>query len=212
MTEVTQAEFARYRQVSRKTVSVWKAQGYLVLFPTGKVDVRASDKKLAGRPDVNRGGVTKGLPSVTLSGNGADKCPQTTIKAADTRPQVHSGGDPVEDAVFNLLLDMRHVATHAAVQAGASPEIAFAVGWIAHEIALNFAADVLHFAGLPAYEAIDDLGSLTPGQITMAADLKGGNEPVWGGILPAQAAEIENWTRYRDALPWWREHTNPSSD
>jgi hypothetical protein len=39
-----QSVYARYRGVSRKTVTVWKAKGLLVLNQYGVVDVAATDK------------------------------------------------------------------------------------------------------------------------------------------------------------------------
>ncbi len=59
---VTQAEFSRHRGVSRKTVSVWKVRGLLVLSPDGLIDVAASDRKLNERPLRYRGGLTTQLP------------------------------------------------------------------------------------------------------------------------------------------------------
>ncbi len=59
---VTQAEFSRHRGVSRKTVSVWKSRGLLVLRSDGLVDVAASDKRLSERPFRYRGGLTTQLP------------------------------------------------------------------------------------------------------------------------------------------------------
>lgn len=56
---VTQAEFARQQDVSRKSVTVWKARGYIVLNEAGLVNVAASNALLAARPDRYRGGVTK---------------------------------------------------------------------------------------------------------------------------------------------------------
>lgn len=53
MTIVSQAEYARLRGVSRKTVSQWKSQSWLVL-RDGGVDVEATDKVLAR---YRRGGV-----------------------------------------------------------------------------------------------------------------------------------------------------------
>ena len=58
-TEMSQADFARFHSVSRKTVFIWKTQGYIVLTPQGLVDVAASNIGLRGRPEVNRGGVTR---------------------------------------------------------------------------------------------------------------------------------------------------------
>jgi len=56
---VSQAEFARLRGVSRKTVTLWKGQGRLTLTADGLVDVAASDAMLAQRPPVYRGGKKK---------------------------------------------------------------------------------------------------------------------------------------------------------
>jgi hypothetical protein len=64
----TQAEFSRQRDVSRKSVTVWKAQGYVVLNDDGLVDVVASNALLAARPTSYRGGVTKDAPAGNGSG------------------------------------------------------------------------------------------------------------------------------------------------
>ena len=53
---VTQAEFARMRGVSKKTVTVWKASGLLTLTAAGLVDVEASEWNLDQRPQTYRGG------------------------------------------------------------------------------------------------------------------------------------------------------------
>ncbi|MGF7051897.1 hypothetical protein GGC47_001062 [Bosea sp. OAE752] len=54
------SEFARYRGVSRKTVSEWKQRGLLVFGEgagfTEMVDIAATDRRLADRPAINRGG------------------------------------------------------------------------------------------------------------------------------------------------------------
>lgn len=55
---VSQAEFARMREVSRKTVTVWKQRGHLVLDANGLVDVAGTDARLADRADVTRAPVT----------------------------------------------------------------------------------------------------------------------------------------------------------
>jgi hypothetical protein len=60
---VSQSEFARLRGVSRQTVTaVWKKQGRLVLTADGKVDVKATEKPLALRPETYRGGTVKAKP------------------------------------------------------------------------------------------------------------------------------------------------------
>jgi hypothetical protein len=56
---VSQTDFARICGVSRKTVTVWKAQGHLVFDAKGRVAVTESIARLEARPDVNRGGLTR---------------------------------------------------------------------------------------------------------------------------------------------------------
>lgn len=43
-----QADYARYRGVSRKTVTVWKSKGLLVLNEHGAVNVGATDRLHVG--------------------------------------------------------------------------------------------------------------------------------------------------------------------
>jgi hypothetical protein len=54
---VSQAEFSRRRGVSRKSVTVWRRYG-LVVMRGGLVDVDASEARLAERPDIIKGGKT----------------------------------------------------------------------------------------------------------------------------------------------------------
>jgi hypothetical protein len=58
---MTLAGFARLHGVSRPTVTGWRKRGYVVL-GDGKVDVAESNRRLADRPDVSRGGVAKVRP------------------------------------------------------------------------------------------------------------------------------------------------------
>jgi hypothetical protein len=55
---MSQADFARRRGVSKKTVTVWKQGGLVVLNEAGMVDVEATEWKLDDRPANYRGGVT----------------------------------------------------------------------------------------------------------------------------------------------------------
>lgn len=59
---VSQAQFARLHGVSRKTVTLWKQRGYVLMTTGGQVDVAASNKMLRGRPKCYRGGVTHHAP------------------------------------------------------------------------------------------------------------------------------------------------------
>lgn len=65
---VQQAEYARHRGVSRKTVTGWKQKGRLVLNEAGLVDVKATDARLDERPENYRGGVTA-PPRPGVTGN-----------------------------------------------------------------------------------------------------------------------------------------------
>lgn len=77
---VTQAEFARMRSVSRKTVTIWKQQGKIVLTADGRVDVEASDDLLSGRPDSYRGGVTKSSQRMAEAAPAVDELADQTPK------------------------------------------------------------------------------------------------------------------------------------
>ncbi len=57
-TVMTQAEFARHRKVSRKSVTVWKKSGLLVLDDAGNIKVEETEWSLDQRPAAYRGGVT----------------------------------------------------------------------------------------------------------------------------------------------------------
>lgn len=54
---VSQADFSRIRGVSRKTVTLWKQKGWLILDDAGRVDVAATERQLNQRPVNYRGGV-----------------------------------------------------------------------------------------------------------------------------------------------------------
>jgi hypothetical protein len=68
---VTLAAFARMHDVSQACVSGWRRRGYLVLVE-GKVDIAASNARLAARPSVHRGGTAKVRPGKSAeAGRGA---------------------------------------------------------------------------------------------------------------------------------------------
>lgn len=68
MTLVTQADYAKHHDVSRKTVTKWKDASYLVL-SGGKVDVEATDTVLKDR----KLGRFKGSVTAKVAGNKAAK-------------------------------------------------------------------------------------------------------------------------------------------
>ncbi len=64
MNLISQADFARLHNVSRKTVTTWKSRGYIEL--SGKlVDVERSNAKLASSGRVSPQPVTSGVTKVT---------------------------------------------------------------------------------------------------------------------------------------------------
>ncbi|MCG5247970.1 hypothetical protein [Methylorubrum extorquens] len=77
---LSQADFARARNVSRKTVTGWKQKGLLVLTEDGKIDVEATEWNLDQRPSTYRGGVTH-RPVRAKDGNNASHA-ETQPKAA----------------------------------------------------------------------------------------------------------------------------------
>jgi hypothetical protein len=65
---LTLAAFARLHGVAKPTVTGWKRRGLLVFAADGKrVDVAASNARLAARPTISRGGKTKIRPAVEVS-------------------------------------------------------------------------------------------------------------------------------------------------
>lgn len=56
---MTQAQFAKHRKVTPKSVTKWKQAGRLVLTTDGLIDVAASEILLDERPERYRGGVTQ---------------------------------------------------------------------------------------------------------------------------------------------------------
>ncbi|WP_131860284.1 hypothetical protein [Bosea sp. BK604] len=92
--EVTQAEFARLRGVSRKAVTKWKSRGLLVLTDDGLVVVAATNERLDDRPTFNRGGATSVAPkalkaesakSARSRSSRAEKPPRSSV--LDTTPE-----------------------------------------------------------------------------------------------------------------------------
>jgi phage terminase Nu1 subunit (DNA packaging protein) len=58
---LSQADFAKRRRVSRKTITVWKQRGWVLSTAAGLVDVERSEALLAARPAKFRGGTIKAL-------------------------------------------------------------------------------------------------------------------------------------------------------
>lgn len=95
--QVTQAEFARQRGVSRKTVTDWKAKGLLSMTPDGLVKVEESEWLLADRPQTYRGGTTKAQAASTPKPAPAIEPDETPAEAAE-RIVVRDGAAPHDHA------------------------------------------------------------------------------------------------------------------
>ena len=76
---LSQADFARRRSVSRKTVTGWKQMGILVLTEAGLIDVEATEWALDQRPPSYRGGVTH-RPVRAVPGNRSAPEPKAPAK------------------------------------------------------------------------------------------------------------------------------------
>ncbi|MBD8906533.1 phage tail tip fiber protein [Methylorubrum zatmanii] len=83
---LSQAEFARARGVSRKTVTGWKQKGLLSLDAEGRVDVEATEWNLDQRPATYRGGVTH-RPVRGRDGNNASHAEAKPKAAQKPTPQ-----------------------------------------------------------------------------------------------------------------------------
>lgn len=93
---VTQAKFAELHQVSRKTVTIWKAAGYLVLV-NGLVDVDASDDRLRGA----KLGRYRGGPGPAVEGNASD----SPARPAATKRPVSDDPPPAPTQTLSEFID-----------------------------------------------------------------------------------------------------------
>lgn len=94
---VSQAEFARRRGVSKKTVTEWKQRGLLTMTDAGLVDVEASEWNLDQRPATYRGGVAhrpvRALPrDEEPAGKPARPAAAPRAPAPEPTPEQQDGG------------------------------------------------------------------------------------------------------------------------
>lgn len=82
---LSQAEFARLHGVSKKTVTMWKQAGRLVLGAGGLVDVERSNELLGQRPEKRKGGSAKG-PTAKRTGEAQD-APDWPLHEASRRKE-----------------------------------------------------------------------------------------------------------------------------
>jgi len=108
---MSQTQFAQHRGVSRKTVTVWKQQGFLVLGSDGLVDVVATEAVLNERPDRYRGGVTSGAP--VTPGNKPGNKPSAQVTSGDSPPEDET---PDPDGLMTLPQAQRAKETYLALQ------------------------------------------------------------------------------------------------
>lgn len=98
---VSQAEFARIRNVSRKTVTLWKQKGWLVLDETGRVDVAATERLLNQRPTTYRGGTAAAAPAPPATSDADPSVQADEYQEAEVAPA--DPATPVYDASGKLI-------------------------------------------------------------------------------------------------------------
>ena len=127
---MTQAEFARRRGVSRKTVTTWKGQGKLVLTADGRVDVVATEARLADQPETYRGGTaSKPPPAARVPPAAAEASTQRPARSpGPLHPQPHGGSLQHGKGPGEQSSDEAVVALLGA-EAGSPEELAAALGW-----------------------------------------------------------------------------------
>ena len=79
---MTLAAYARLHRVTKGCVTGWKRRGYLVLVEGGKVDVAESNRRLASRPSVHRGGTAKVRPGKPVEAAANSELYDVSLKAA----------------------------------------------------------------------------------------------------------------------------------
>lgn len=95
---VTQAEFARLRGVSRKTITKWKACGYLVMDHRGLlVDIVASAIELAKRPAINRAAAARAAHAAA-NGNNAER-PRLSDEAIEMAATLREAAHLIDEAM-----------------------------------------------------------------------------------------------------------------
>ncbi|KQP82870.1 hypothetical protein [Methylobacterium sp. Leaf117] len=118
---LSQADFARRRGVSRKTVTGWKQKTILVLNEAGLIDVEATEWALDQRPASYRGGVTH-RPVRVVTGNRSAPEPKAPAKPKpDTWQTIgevmpRPGAVPTEGADDGLELDPTNLPLSEAVR------------------------------------------------------------------------------------------------
>lgn len=119
---VSQAEFARLKDVSRKTVTQWKAKGLLSMTPDGMVKVEESEWLLADRPSNNRGGTIKAHQSGSARGAEAARPSETPEQIAErvvlqdgNAPHTHAEAARIKENYLALLRQLEYDQKRGAV-------------------------------------------------------------------------------------------------
>ena len=100
---VTQADFARRKGVSRKTVTKWKEKGLLSMTPDGRVKVEESERLLADRPVTYRGGsVTPSTQAVVQQGETPEAAAERIVKEGGA-PYPHAEAVRIKENYLALL-------------------------------------------------------------------------------------------------------------
>lgn len=116
-THMSQAEYARHRDVVRSTVTVWKGKGLLVLDEEGRIDVAASDRLIDARPETYRGGAA----AAPATGSADDLFAAPRVEAAAPKaiepidPDSSNWSTAVATRVKETHLALKHKAEYEAL-------------------------------------------------------------------------------------------------
>jgi len=177
MTTETKSAFAQRHGVNRSTVNRWEARGHLVMTVDGLVNVEASEQLLAKRPEIYRGGQTKG--------------PQAASSKRSSSPAPTADCASVEDALCRVVREIGQRVAARAVEFGAPLKVAYALNIAACLEAGEIGEMILAEAGAPLSSDV----SLV--ELAEAADAPA-SEPDWHALAalagePLDLDGIEDW-------------------
>lgn len=112
---VSQAEFARIRGVSRKTVTKWKQSGLVILDNKGNVDVAASGALLEQRPEVYRGQKTNRASEKVKKGETVQAAAERIAKSSGFILRTHAEAIRFKENYLGLLTKLKYDLDSGAV-------------------------------------------------------------------------------------------------
>ena len=166
----TQAEFARRKKVSRKTVTQWKAKGLLSMTPDGRVKIEESEWLLAERPANYRGGVTKGNAEPSKAARTSPLKDETPEQAAErivlkegAAPYDHAEAVRIKENFLAMLRQLEYDMKSGAV---------VPVEEVAKQVAAEYAIIRSRLISIPARSAARLVVLKTPEEIKSFLDIQ----------------------------------------